>query len=382
MADIISEVMKMATPSVVSALASSTGLGGSAVSSVLGGAVPGILGALINRGSTPSGGAAILGQLAGVNPAVMSGLAGALGGNGASSMANEGISMLTSLVGKNGISSLTNAVMGNAGVSAAAGGPLMGLAAQMVMGSLAKNASGMDGAGLSALLGSQKSLVQQALPSSLGDVLGMAGMASGVAGMAGSAMGAASTAASHATSGMSNAASKVQASMPSAPSMPTAPDVGGMGWLKYAIPVALIALGAWYFGMRKDVDDVKMAAKPAAAAVTTMAPANMMVGDIDIGKNLTGAFGNLTGALGGVTDVASAKAALPKLTEAGTAISAVSGMAAKFSAEQKTSVAALVNSNMPALTGLATKVQGNAEVAGVLKPVLDTIMASLSGMAK
>jgi len=370
MSDIVSEIMSMASPKVVSALAASTGLDNAAVNSVLTGAVPGILGALVNRGATPSGGTAILGQLANVNPSIASGLTSVLGGDGANTLATQGTAMLTALVGRDGMSSLTNAVLGSAGVPPAAGGPLIGIASSMVMGALANKAAGLDGAGLSQLLATQKGAIQKALPSGIGQVLGMTG-------------GAASGASTAAASAIRNTASQVQASAPDAP-------VSGMGYLKYVLPVAVIAIGAWYYMGHRNIADDNMPAKPAAtatapapAATATPAMANsVMVGDVDVSKNLTTAFANITSTLNGVTDTASATAALPKLQDANNAIAAVSGVAAKFTPEQKAAVATMVNGATPALSGLATNVQGNPDVVAVLKPVLDTIMATLASLAK
>ncbi len=381
MANIISDVMGMATPSVVDKIASSLGVSGTAVNGIMASAVPGILGALANKGSTPGGAKDILAQFSNLNPSMLA----SMGGANTAGLATQGTSMLTSLLGHGGLSTLTSAITGGAGVPAAAGTSLMGLAAQMVMGGLAKNVAGMDGAGLSNFLASQKGVIQAALPSGVADVLGMAGgagaMSAGATRMASSATSAASSAASNMGTAARNTASQAQASMNDTAS-------SGMGWLKYAIPALIVLGGIWWFaGHRNDTDD-KMAAKPAATAAAPAAPAapaaagSMMVGDVDVAKNLTSALGDLTGALSGVTDLASAQAALPKLQGAGTAISAVSAVAAKFSPEQKTAVAGLVNSTMPGLTALVTKVEGNADVAGALKPALDGILASLTGLAK
>ena len=362
MANIISDSMGMATPAIIKQIAASLGLSGDAVNSVLGAAVPSVLGALANKGSTPGGAKDILANLANVNP----NLASAMMGGNTGLLATQGTSMLSSLIGQGGLSTLTNAVARSAGIPAAAGASIMGLASQMVMGSLAKSASGLDASGLSNLLASQKGAIQAALPAGLGSVLGMAGGASATM----SSMGAA--AASSATAAMRNPASNAQASMPDAPAM------GGMDWLKYAIPVAIVVLGAWYFLGHRGTDDATMA-KPAATATAPVA-ANMMVGDVDVSKNLTGALGDLTASLGTITDVASAQAALPKLQGAGTTITTITGLAAKFSPEQKATVAGLVNNGLPSITAAATKAESIAGVGDLLKPVLDGIINNLGAM--
>ena len=358
MANLVDEILSMATPAITSQIASSLGLSGGAVSSVIGAAVPSIMGALVNRGSTPGGAKDIMSSLA---SATMGSAMGSAMGSNPAAFASQGTSMLTSLLGRSGMSTLTNAVTSSAGVPAAAGATLMGFASQMVMGGLAKSASGMDASGLSNLLSAQQGYISAALPDSISSVVGMAGMGSAATASAGSAV--------------RNASSYAQSSMPevSAPSM---------GWLKWAIPVALIALAAWFALGRRDTDD-KMAVKPSATTTTTApAAATMMVDDVDISKSLTGALGDLTSSLGGIKDVATAQAALPKLQGAGTAISTVSGLAAKFSPEQKTAVAGLVTGGMPAITAAAAKAQAMDGVGAILKPVLDGIMGNLGNLTK
>ena len=254
----------------------------------------------------------------------------------------------------------------------------MGLASQMVMSGLYKNAVGLDAAGLSRLLASQKASVQHILPASLGSILGMSGMA-GASSMAASAMGTPTSTPRTTTTAASNTLrdrpSQPQSSMADA-------NAGSMEWLKYAIPVALIALAAWYFLGHRGTDEVA-AVKPATTATAPAAPAtSATVGDADVGKNLTSALDDLTASLGGVTDMATAQAALPKLQGAGTTISTIAGLAAKFTPEQITTVTGLLNDRLPGITAAATKAEGIDGISTVLKPVIDPILANLTMLTK
>lgn len=366
MANIVSDIMKMATPAIIDKIASSFGLSGAAVTSILGSAVPALMGAVANRSASASGAKDVLAVLVGANPNLASGLVSALTGANAGNLASSGTSMLTSLLGQGGLSTFTNAVLGNTGVAPAAGASIMGVAGQMVMGALAKESLGLDPAGLMKLMASQKGFIQAALPARVAGLVHMAGSAE-----------------SSATSTVSNTAASVKNAVPT-PSMPT--TTGGMGWLKYAIPAAAIALAAWYFmSPHGVVDNATTMTKPVVTETAPVVPAaatGIMIDNIDVTKNLTGAFTDLTGSLGGITDVASATAALPKLQTAATAITAVSGLAAKFTPEQKAAVAALVNGVLPALTAAATKVEGVAGVSDLVKPILDGLLANLGNLAK
>lgn len=369
MANLISDIMATATPAIINKIALGFGLSGNAVTSLLGAAIPGVMGSLINKGSTPGGAKDILTSLVGASPNLVS----TLSSGNAATLAKQGTSMLTALIGHDGLSTLNNAIAGSTGVPAASSASVMGLATQMVMGGLAKNVAGLDGAGLCNLLALQKGYVEQALPEGLSSVLGMASTANAAARNMGSA---ATPAASSAASTVRNTVSQASHSMPAAS--------GGMGWLKYAIPVALIALAAWYIMGHRGNDDATMT-KP-TATITAAAPAApavaVMVGDVDVSKTLTGALGDLTASLGGVTDVATAQTALPKLQIAGASITNVLGVLDKFTPEQKAAVAGLVNNGLPAITAAALKVEGIAGAGDLLKPLIDAVVTNLSYLTK
>jgi Bacterial protein of unknown function (DUF937) len=363
MANLVAETMKMASPTITDKIATSFGLSGDTVRSVLTAAVPGIMGAVVSKASSPSGISDILSSLRNADPTLTTGMTSALSGANTSTLASEGTSMLNSVLGSGTMSTLTNAVVGSSGVSSAAGASVLGLAGQMVMGTLAKHSAGLDASGLGNLLSSQAGYISQAMPAAMGSMMGS-------------------------ESSSASAASRVKNTV-TAPDMPS--SVGGMGWLKYAIPAALIALAIWYFmgNREREATEANNAttevAKPAETATTsavTPATTGIMIDNVDVTKNLTVALSDLTGSLGGITDATSATAALPKLQSAVSAIGAVSGVAAKFTPEQKTTVAALVNSSLPVVTAAATKIEAMPGVGDIVKPVLDSLLPMLTNLSK
>jgi Bacterial protein of unknown function (DUF937) len=360
MANLVTEIMKMATPAIIDKIASSFGLSGDAVRAILNAAVPGLMGAVVNKASSPSGISDILSSLKNADPTLVSGMTSALTGANTSSLASAGTSMLSTLLGSGTLSTLTNAVLGSSGVSSAAGASVLGIAGQMVMGTLAKHSAGLDASGLGHLLSSQTGFINQAMPAGMSSMMGSA----------------------------SSAASRVKTS---APTPAISAPAGGMGWLKYAIPAALIALAVWYFmGNRAhetmEADNAATAVvKPAETATTpavTPAATGIMIDNVDVTKNLTGALADLTGSFGGITDAATATAALPKLQSAASAISVVSGVASKFTPEQKATVASLVNASLPAITAATTKVEAMPGAGDILKPVLDALLPMLTNLTK
>jgi hypothetical protein len=107
---------------------------------------------------------------------------------------------------------------------------------------------------------------------------------------------------------------------------------------------------------------------------------NLTVGGVDVGKQASDSLGSLRTTLSGVTDVASAKAALPKLQEVTGQIDKTDGMIGSLSAEQRKAVANIVNPDMPAVNQLFDKVLAIPGVDEVLKPTIDTVKAKLANL--
>jgi hypothetical protein len=170
--------------------------------------------------------------------------------------------------------------------------------------------------------------------------------------------------------------------LPSMPkvAMPAAPTVdtsGGMGFLKWLLPLLAVAALGWYFlGNRA-------AEMPAPIAEQTLAPTSALIVDgVDVGKTVTDTLGSLTATFGTITDATTATAALPKLTGAVTAIDGLTGAVGKMDAAQKTGLAALIAAALPAVKTAAEGVLAKEGVGPIAKPVLDGLFAKLEGLAK
>jgi hypothetical protein len=105
---------------------------------------------------------------------------------------------------------------------------------------------------------------------------------------------------------------------------------------------------------------------------------SLTVGGVDLGKQASDNLSSLRSTLSGVTDVASAKAALPKLQEITGQIDRTDGMIGSLSADQRKALAHLVNPAMPAVNQLFDKVLAIPGVGEVLKPSIDTVKAKLA----
>src|SRR5262249_56649965 len=140
-------------------------------------------------------------------------------------------------------------------------------------------------------------------------------------------------------------------------------------WLLWVIPaLAIAALLIWMLG------------RPAEQAVQqgSTAVQNMVVGGLDVGKQVTDSIGSVRSTLASITDEATARAALPKLQAATAQIDKVDGMIGQLSAAQKTALATLGNPLMPAINQLFDKVLAIPGVADIIKPTIDTLKAKLA----
>jgi hypothetical protein len=144
-----------------------------------------------------------------------------------------------------------------------------------------------------------------------------------------------------------------------------------LNWLDWLIPVAAVAALL-----------IHLLAEPTERVVEQGAPAvqSLVVGGFDIGKQVTDSISSLPTTLGGITDAASAQAALPKLQEVATQIDKVDGMIGQLSAE-RTSLARLVNPLIPTLNQLFDQVLAIPGVAEVSKPTIDSLKTKLAALA-
>ena len=97
-------------------------------------------------------------------------------------------------------------------------------------------------------------------------------------------------------------------------------------------------------------------------AAPSRATQNLLVGDVNLGQEVTGVFESATAALNDVTDAASAEAALPRLTEINTNLDRLGGLVGQLPAEGKSALAALINGALPELEALIARV---SEIPGV-----------------
>jgi FtsZ-interacting cell division protein ZipA len=124
-------------------------------------------------------------------------------------------------------------------------------------------------------------------------------------------------------------------------------------------------------------DSAEQAAR--SAEETTAA---LTVEGVDLGKEVGTSVSDTVSALEGITDKASAEAALPDLKAVQTKLDGLGGKVEQLPQQAKESLASLLGDSLPELQDLVTKVEGIEGVGPVVKPTLDGIMTKLDAWAE
>ncbi len=107
----------------------------------------------------------------------------------------------------------------------------------------------------------------------------------------------------------------------------------------------------------------------------------MRVGGVDIKNAIGDSISDLRTSLQGVTDVASATAALPKLEAAKTQIDKVSSLVGQLTPDQRKIVAGVVATAMPTINRLTDRVLEIPGVGDVLRPTIDPVKTKLADLS-
>jgi len=363
--NLISLVMQFLTPDMVGRIASVLGLDRNKVQTAVNAIVPALLAAFGNTAAQP-GGAQKLVDAARQQSGTLGAFANMLGSGGQSSFIEKGTQLLSSLLGGRDQNLLAQAVAKFAGVGQGGAGSLLGMLAPVVMGSIGQQqGQSLDARGITGLLASQKDSIAAALPAGFGNLLGGTGLLDAVGGAVRSATAAGSEAARV-------AASTAQAVGDTGRRAAGAAASTSLNWLYWLIPIAAIAALLFYLFARP-TEQVAQQGVPAVQGLT--------VGELDIGKQVSDSITSLRSTLGGITDTASAQAALPKLQEITAQIDKVDGLIGRLSGDQRRLLAGFVNPLMPTLTQLFDKVLAIPGVAAVLKPTIDALRTKLAALA-
>jgi hypothetical protein len=382
--NLVSEIVKVLSPSVVSSIASVLRLNPASLDKAIGGAVPALLAALISSLSKPKGAAKLADAVAKQPPDVLSSLASAIGGAGQNALVEQGASALSALLGSKTSAALGDAVGKFSGLSGDGAKGLMGLLGPVALGVLGQEQrdQGLNASGLADLLTAQQSNIMDALPSGLSKYLGDTGILDAV------------------TDKRPKAPPRQEASRPQA----TPPSV--IPWLLGAL--ALLGLVLLWRYLTPQHDTTAETKAPAPVENTTAAEADRVpaqaeasktpiemttadllamlqgvkAGDVDIGELANGAVNGLRTSLEGITDAASAETGLAGLTKAQSAFDQLDGLVSELTPEKRKVLADLFVSVRPSLEQLLDKVLAIPGVSAIIKPAVDAIRSKLDSLVK
>ena len=338
-------------------------------------AVPALLSVFSKLASTNSGADQLAKAMGGLDLGMLGNLAGALGGGQASSLGGLGGNLLGSLLGGgNNLQSLVGALASFAGLQPGIMKTLLTYLAPVVLGMVAKQFSGKpDAAGLSRLFSEQSSNIRGAMPKgfSLPDL----------------ALGA------------------VSGGRPSEPARShghgrTEEKAGLPGWLLPLLVLGALGLGYYLWNANKKPGDVAVREDVNKVGPVTVDRTEVIEREgkklvdtitetisidprfLEAGKVAGGLFSGLTKTFAGVTDEASAKAALPEFEKFGPLLSTLEAEAGKLPADERPAFAKVIGDNLGRLLGLVEKVLALPGVKDVLGPVVTPMIETLTKMSK
>ena len=348
----------------------------------VGATVPALLAGLSNVASKPDGANQLFSALGKQDPGLLGNFANLLGSQG-NAVAQQGNSLLGTLLGDNQLGSLVGALAKFTGLGQGSTSSLIGTLAPLLLGVLNKQSQtqGLNASGLAGLLSGQKQNILGAMPAGLGSALGSV---SGLSGFLGSARDTIGATAESARAGARDAAA-------SAAGAATEARSGMPRWLLPLIVIAVLAFLISQFFKPKEAEtpaqapaETPAAAQtPVAAETPAQAPAAPAAAAADAAaKFSTGVadvVGNVTQTLTGITDAASANAALPKLKDASSQLDTLKDLWGQVPDSAKPAIKTALSAAVPQLEQLVTKMAAVPGVGDIIqapaKELLDKLKA-------
>ena len=305
---------------------------------------------------------------------MLSQIASAIGGPDQKAIADTGSGLLSTLLGGGNLNGLASAVGNFAGINQSAGKSVLGLIAPMVMGVLGQQqrSGGLDANGLANLLASQKDQIAAAMPPALASIMGARGMLDS---MLGRGADTASAAAGRMSGTMSDMAMRTSQVANAAARRPLAAS-----WPLWVIGLIVLAGLAWYFSGDRDkqvAEQTRGLFNKAPGDVATNTP-----NAADVSADLTASVKTARETLQGITDPASARAALPKLQQATDRLDKINSLAAQLPSGSRKELASQVEALMPALNRLCDQALSNPQIAALAKPAIDALRVRLQMLAQ
>jgi hypothetical protein len=152
---------------------------------------------------------------------------------------------------------------------------------------------------------------------------------------------------------------------------------GSMNWLPWAVGLLVLAGLAWWL-TNQTGQRVVDASRP-----EIVQPAqNLTVGGVNVTGQVMAAINGMKSALQGISDTASAQAAVPTLRQAAATLDNASGLANQLSASGRSALASRVANEIPALDRDFNSVMSRPDIAAVVGPEINDLKSKLDALSR
>ena len=380
--NLVSVVMQFLTPDTIAKIASVLGIDRNVAQKAVAGAIPALLASLADVASTPNGARQLTNTLTQQSSSLES-LKNLVGGAGQNLLAESGSSMLSGLFGGGTLDAMAQTIGKFAGIGEGTSKSMLGMLGPVVLGALGhqQRSAGLDAGGLASLLTSQKDQIAAAMPAGLADQLSAAGLIDGATGSLRSGAAAASAAGGRIAEASERTVYRAGQTASAATRSTAASQ-----W-PYWLVAAVVAGGLAWFALGRSGEDTVAQAPPPSMTRTTpgtvgLAPADLTVGGMNLGSQINASVGSIKSVLPGITDAASAQAALPKIKEATAQLNEVSSRATQLSPEGKSTLVKLIVAATPTINQMCDKVLAVPGAGDIAKPAIDELRGKLDALAR
>jgi len=375
--NLVDLVTSQLTGDVLGKLAGLSGASEAQTRSATSAAVPALLSAFGKMASTNSGASTLASSLGGLDLKTLGNLAGLLGGSQASGLGSIGGTLLSSLLGNN-LGGLVGTIASFAGMQPGIMKTLLTYLAPIVLGTVANSFKGAkpDAAGLMKLFSEQQDNIKAALPRGL------------------------SLADFDTTSASPRRADEARgvhrhdepaSAFPSWLPLLLLPLLGLVAWAMWPKPAPAPKAVVVNETVRQEgpvvvdrTETVEMEGKKVVADIVeeTIALAPGVADALKMGKELTGLFGGIGKVLGGVTDEATARDAIPQLTEFAPVLETLQKSTVDLPEAGRSTIAEMVLKNMGGLQKVIDTVMAIPGVKEILGPTVTPMIETLSKLGK
>ena len=376
--NLVSLITQFVTPSLVSKMGGALGLDRDQAQKAVGVSIPAILAGFASAATKPQNQQKISDVMAHQSTALDQ-TKSAINEGRPGAVAETGNNLLSSLLGDDTVNMLAGAVGRFTGIDPSATKSLLGMLTPLTAGIVGQQqrSQGLNPSGLANLLTSHSSEIMAAMPPGFASLLGSTGLLDGLSDRWRSGATAAAATADRISDMPGQAAASAgqleQASVK---------RLSASHWPWVIAALAVLAGLGWY--LFNHDESFRAAERP----LSTMRPSETTGAGVpdqkltDLAAELTSSVSATRSALQGISDPASARAALPKLQQVSTQFDSINNAVSLLPPNARKGVSSVVTRSMPMLNQLFDRVLASPQTAELTKPTIDTLRAKLQTLAK